>query len=239
MKGVRPNKTSSDLIVSSLCIKKIELLPSPMKKNSVLSRKATFTYSLALKNPVSRNNTISLARKPDDITGESSFKDSLLLNENVSSNLLNHSPTTLTHIDNNEEFLEKDSTSSLKLKSKKALKIRKLKVEEEEEIYQDCPIEVDNIDDKEKRINEWLDARNIVIKDPMEKKDDYYQLRKNMVIKSWHNSPIKKIDISREKNDCNSPSLNLDINSGLLLKRKLKSSTMVAELQNLSKFSQI
>lgn len=109
---------------------------------------------------------------------------------------------------------------------------------DEEERYEDKVLEEEfTIDEMEKKINAWLDFKNILTKDPSEKRDDYYQLKKNYVIRSAHNSPSKEL----ENLDCNSPALNLSLNSGLFLKRKMKSTTVCLEKKpiSVSKFSQI
>lgn len=111
--------------------------------------------------------------------------------------------------------------------------------EDEEEIYGASQTNENyEVSQMEKRINEWLDCNDVNIKDPMEKKDAYYQWRKNMVIKSTQNSPEKEFNT----HDCNSPSLNLSSNSALFMKRRMKSSNTVAEsaekVKIPSKFSQ-
>ena len=133
---------------------------------------------------------------------------------------------------------------SLKKSMKSSLFMNKTHGEDpEEEIYGQKP-DFDDvpIEKMEKRINEFLDSENIVLRDPLEKKDEFYQRKKNLVIKSSHvsnnSSPGKGEEFTA---DCNSPSLNLSVNSGLLMKRKMKSTTVVLEARPekiLSKFSQ-
>jgi len=111
------------------------------------------------------------------------------------------------------------------------------KVDEEEIYGSDLQAEDDfTIEELEKRVNVWLDGNNITLIDPMAKKDEYYQKKKNLVMMSAHNSPVKEM----ESVDCNSPALNMNLNSGLLMKRKMKSTTVCLETRPfpVSKFSQ-
>ena len=142
-----------------------------------------------------------------------------------------------------EKVGQKPEIRPLRMKKKKmfssldSVDVEKNDQNDEDEIYgSNMQEEAFTVNEVEKKINEWLDARNIIIKDPMEKKDEFYQRKKNLVIKTAHNSPTKEL----ETVDCNSPALNLNMNSGLLLKRKMKSTTVCLDQKpvSLSKFSQ-
>lgn len=71
------------------------------------------------------------------------------------------------------------------------------------------------LEEKEKRINEWLEAINIMMTDPQEKKDQFYNNKKMKIVHSYHNSPLKN-----DNDDEHKSNLSLNLNSGLLMKRK-------------------
>lgn len=254
------NTNKEDLILGSLLIKQIKLLPSPIKPKEkkphtpqLLSSSSTQSSK---KNTRVRGmtmitkSTISNDNKP--MTDKNEIPPFLLNNEMKIADF-NKSfdepsqkfESSLNNLDSTElenaadDFTKKEKK---KFKDKSFPNSHKGKHDEveEEEIYAGDNLNEDiKIDSMEKRIIEWLDGCEISIRDPIEKKDDYYQRKKNIVIKSSHNSPIKDFNDV----DCNSPSLNLSSNSGLLMKRRMKSSNTVAGLEDQprklpSKFSQ-
>ena len=231
--------SSKDLVINTLLIKQMKLLPSPIKTRE----KKSGAYTPLQKNRNRTYSNVSQSAKNPHTTTDINMKD--LLPTELSTDkpsVIDQSQSSLPHLEEIEEPSERVTLFRNK-KSKKTYGSLNLTKQNDEEADQEVYAQKDDfidctIDELEKRVAEWLDGKNIVIRDPMEKKDEYYQRKKNMVIKSSHNSPIKQ----ECETDCNSPALNLSINSGLLMKRKMKSTTIVDCDQrfekHLSKFSQ-
>ena len=250
-----------DLVLSTLLIKQIKLLPkdpqkkrncetalsksrSPKpKKDSMEASPSLLTPQMSLDSGILKplESTFTKLDQEDDILGKvSDLKPSLQL-------FLEHDNVT----EDQPQLEDVVIPRSLRPKKKKVFgsvdsmveNMKQNKInghnddDEEEDRYGDKP-EADDytMNEMEKSINEWLDTKNIIVKDPMEKKDEYYQKKKNLVMKSAHNSTVKELDGV----DCNSPALNLNINSGLLMKRKMKSTTVYMDNKTVavSKFSQ-
>lgn len=249
-----------DLVLSTLLIKQIKLLPkdqqkkrncetalsksrSPKpKKDSTEEAPSLLTPQMSLDSGILKpleSTFCKLDQEDDQLVKLSDLKPSLQL-------LLSRD----TVAEDQPQFEDHVNSRSLRPKKKKVFgsvdsmvenmkqhKLNDHSNDDEEDRYGDKP-EADDytINEMEKCINEWLDSKNIIVKDPMEKKDEYYQKKKNLVMKSAHNSPVKELDGV----DCNSPALNLSNNSGLLMKRKMKSTTVCMDNKPVavSKFSQ-
>ena len=246
-----------DLVLSTLLIKQIKLLPkdSPKKRSCETAlpksrspkpkrdESSILSPQMSLDNSILKLQESSMCKLEEDSNMECLSK----LGDQKPNIIL--SPEKETPPEDDKPLLPEEHRPPQRPKKKKVFgsvdsmvetfnhhKLKENK-EDEEEIYGKA-LEADDytIDDMEKRMNEWLDSNNILVKDPMEKKDEFYQKKKNLVMKSAHNSPVKEMEVV----DCNSPALNLSVNSGLLMKRKMKSTTVCLENKplSISKFSQ-